>query len=130
MRLSVQIFAYVFAISILLSHAQRTWQLICSICMRIVCLACYSGCATCSGTGHNECLTCISPRILDYNNACVCKPSSIKRALKSNQFFNLVCYSTCKTCKGEHDYDCTSCDSPKVYNNGRCYGNFYCNDKC
>ena len=69
------------------------------------CLACSKGCALCSEISY--CVTCQSGYTLGTTTG-LCELSQSS------------CDSSCNTCSGSTEYDCTSCTSPLVFQTGTC----------
>ncbi|KAK3508672.1 hypothetical protein QTP70_003316 [Hemibagrus guttatus] len=77
-----------------------------------VCKSCTPGCASCEQSATN-CLSCQQPSVL-HKHQCVkeCPPAYTLRG---------VCHSTCRTCSGPLDTDCTSCpEGLRTDIHGRC----------
>lgn len=81
------------------------------------CSKCDSSCATCSGPGSNQCLTCSSSAVFN-NGFCkvTCTPGTYANSL--NQCSS--CDSSCFTCSGPGNNLCTSCSSGLTLTNGYC----------
>ena len=100
-------------------------------------LACSGSCATCTGPNQNDCISCNSGLYLSINT-CVdncpsgtyldtssqsCQGNSSLLLLMINYFF-IACDTTCQTCSGSSNTDCTSCKpsgQPSFLYNSRCY---------
>jgi len=81
------------------------------------CSKCDATCATCSGPGTNQCLTCNSGATLN-NGFCkvTCTPGTYANNL--NQCSS--CDISCLTCSGPGNNLCTSCTSGRSLVNGYC----------
>ncbi len=81
------------------------------------CSKCDATCATCSGPGSNQCLTCNSGATFN-NGFCkvICAPGTYANNL--NQCSS--CDTSCLTCSGPGNNLCTSCASGRTLSNGYC----------
>ncbi|TFK72872.1 hypothetical protein BDN72DRAFT_869384 [Pluteus cervinus] len=84
------------------------------------CLSCHPDCATCSGSGFNQCTSCPADRPILNNGRCLCTCSK-------TQFFDPVssscqtCDSSCSSCSGPGPSNCLACSSPsQVLRQGSC----------
>ncbi|EAR88128.2 zinc finger lsd1 subclass family protein (macronuclear) [Tetrahymena thermophila SB210] len=79
------------------------------------CINCNSSCASCSGGGQNNCLSCSGSLFLDLNtNTCVSNcPLSYYQNSLNNQCSK--CNSSCSTCNGGQINNCLSCNLPLLF---------------
>lgn len=73
------------------------------------CVNCNAVCASCSGTGVSQCVTCKSGATLAGvigSSTCVCVPGYFPNSTAANC---ALCASTCLTCNGSAGTTCTSC---------------------
>ncbi|KAL4493949.1 hypothetical protein ABPG72_021966 [Tetrahymena utriculariae] len=80
------------------------------------CSSCDNSCASCSGHGKNECLSCSGSLYFDSTGKkCVNKcPDSYFADLSTNTCKQ--CDQSCKTCSGNLSTNCLSCSLPFYYN--------------
>jgi len=91
------------------------------------CQPCHSTCATCYGPSSHNCSTCASGRYF-LNNECVVCPGHgfyIDLGNKTQFFLNLIgqckkCHSTCYSCTGPLDTQCTTCAVGRYFSGGKC----------
>ena len=86
------------------------------------CITCDTTCKTCYGTADNNCLSCYDPDVLS-NGKCgpeepTCDPK------KGEVLYNgqcVLCDTSCLTCSGITDHDCTSCvEGEELTKDGTC----------
>ncbi|XP_059609032.1 furin-like protease 2 [Phlebotomus argentipes] len=83
------------------------------------CLACATGCATCSTNG--VCLTCKDGWIKNKKGKCISAGSEIcdESEFADNGHCH-PCHSTCESCTGPTERDCLSCSASLLLQNSRC----------
>ena len=100
-----------------------------------VCKLCDLSCKTCSGDGPNNCTKCVSNLVL-YKGSCVMQcPSLYYEAISNNICVSdcglgnygdplsgkcKTCDTSCLTCIGGTSYNCSTCNSPLLYEYGEC----------
>ena len=82
-------------------------------------------CATCSGDGDNNCMSCESGRFLESNTCVYPCPDGKWGDPSDNECKE--CYQnstgpyfTCRTCDGDGNSKCLTCESGKFLHNGKC----------
>lgn len=83
------------------------------------CQNCDPSCRSCSGPTIYECLTC-PPNIVLYKGECLssCPNQTFNSTTKINSYNQILCIdcdSTCLTCSGPYNTQCTSCFDPNNY---------------
>ena len=81
------------------------------------CMTCHPTCATCSGPGTNQCLTCNTGAT--FNNG-FCTATCGAGTYLNNLNQCSACDTTCLTCSGPGNNLCTSCASGRTLSNGYC----------
>lgn len=75
----------------------------------MTCLTCHYSCATCSGATETSCNSCAtnadSHRTIS-GNVCPCDDGYFDDGSSTNC---VICDSSCRTCDGSTNTDCTSC---------------------
>lgn len=83
------------------------------------CMACPTGCATCSNNGF--CLTCKENWTKNKKNRCIANGSE---TCDESEYYDNgrchTCHSTCETCKGPTEADCLTCSSSLLLQNNKC----------
>jgi len=91
------------------------------------CQNCSSNCQTCLGTSSSQCLSCalnfpyFSSKETDSGFMLTCKENCDENEyLTENSTECLSCHSSCKTCSGKEENECTSCPDGSNLNDGKC----------
>jgi len=100
------------------------------------CLKCDSSCSSCNGLSSTDCLTCVNANFFLLNGACVAQCTSPYWGITANKrcvndcgigsFGESLericknCDSSCKTCNGITNYNCTSCFGSQLLEEGTC----------
>ncbi|EWS76002.1 zinc finger lsd1 subclass family protein (macronuclear) [Tetrahymena thermophila SB210] len=84
------------------------------------CLKCSENCKTCSGTEKNECLNCRTNKFF-IENTQECQSCNQDQGFyldTNSRCFK--CHSSCKTCNGSEDKNCTKCADKLSFLDGLC----------
>lgn len=82
-----------------------------------ICQSCHKSCATCSGPGDNQCLTC-PDKLHFHNNTCLLQcPAGWYKTFDRKCS---PCSTRCKTCLYGYDL-CTHCKAEFVWRDFKCY---------
>ena len=84
-------------------------------------IACYSGCLTCTGEHHTDCVTCPANKVLYQGE---CQGNGEAKYCKIIINFLSACYSECTSCINGNHTSCTSCNSGRyLATNNECIRN-------
>jgi len=86
------------------------------------CLPCSVDCASCTGSGFNQCSTCPSDRPVFSSGRCLlaCSKGSFFDASNGGNGGCSACDSSCASCSGSGVDQCLSCPSGSILQQGRC----------
>ncbi|CAG9324581.1 unnamed protein product [Blepharisma stoltei] len=75
----------------------------------LTCGNCDSSCATCSGSGSNQCLTCVDSLITVSSSPGSCTCSASEYIINKSPLTCASCHSSCASCSGPLNTDCYTC---------------------
>jgi len=80
------------------------------------CELCNTTCQNCFGPNADNCLSCPTafPYFFEANNCCL-ESCPINFFINQSNFCE-ACHSTCRSCNGNSEYNCTSCEGLYLYN--------------
>ncbi|XP_054159590.1 endoprotease bli-like [Oppia nitens] len=82
------------------------------------CQRCHNTCNDCTGSAHNDCISCFANETLTEYGLCL--------SCLSGQFLNIKtskcesCHVSCSACTGPTATDCVDCRTPYALDNSRC----------
>ena len=84
------------------------------------CAPCNAACANCDGGLATDCLSCSNGTYFHQMTTTCVTVCPAKHHPKVDESVCEPCYSTCETCSGSRETDCTSCSDDLVLSGGRC----------